>query len=1104
MNHRTYIKNLLESFVKDTRKVVSSTMFIKHYDTFNITLEEIENMVCDEYRAGLLYHRYAKNDIKEPYEPFVSGIRYFYRKFFSDYTVEEFIDECNVYSLHKDILISYLKTGCATRHELMIISEVQYEKKKFMQSICNCLNYISSRKKLLIVLDCVQQACLSSLHIIREFMNTLEKQDFRLLVIYNEMHMPLPYLDEEFNAMVDQAERYSILFEWDGMEENMVNDYHVTFIPSSRYFSEYLLKLNNLFHMLAIEDVEHYMQIIHERIVQEKLNIDKTDKFNFYALRAYNYIFSDNINSALLMCERMLQFYDPKKDLYQDYVYNFITALSQMTRIQSDLALRYSEKCILTAERLGDTDLMFRANVLFTSARFCGWKDIFSIDFTKVTIDENIVLELRVHKYYNTLAYYLACGSDNDYDTIQKVVAGEREADYLNTAVQIGTELGNHNFLLAAYTKSIILYTEKGFHKYANLFYEKKLQILHTEKNNQRMANLLLGMGYNEIVSEQYIKANEYFNQAFEILYSLKNVEAMAEGLYNMAVNGICCRDYSSAAWYLQNIFKIINNLGNETIRICNASKLYGVMALANYRIGNEYRCYLCLSKIEILLSHLLTDDTEQDYEQWHEDLFLFYFVKGIMLRDNGELEEALECFRKAEFHYDSYPGAKFYTTVEYVTEYVELCGRTGNEEKAGALIDEALRYCNENGYSHMSKNIMYTVEGKGNKLVPVANNLTTIRLEQMIELSVNAGREKQLEERKKDIRFLSAWQEMLNRDELDEDHLINNAMVMIQNNFNLDGIIIINRHNEQIEPLYKSSKAEISQEEMNQVFEFFDLFKREFITSRTDRTFLEYGRIVSVFGINQVVTVAGIPLANETGIYSILLAYVNMHNNFRRHMSLLNEENLVIMKTAFVQLGNDLERIHNRKNIDRINQKLNELAITDMLTGLYNRQGFSKNMEEVNSDSLVTILYADLDNFKYYNDTFDHEIGDIILVEFAGIFRRVSEKLGYAVRYGGDEFLVVLKNADVKKGIEVAEEIYREIGDGFVDVVKAHVGKNVEIPKEKRVSCSIGIAASTGCDEEAISETLKKADEALYYIKRSKKGRYIVWEDINAEKKND
>ena len=113
-------------------------------------------------------------------------------------------------------------------------------------------------------------------------------------------------------------------------------------------------------------------------------------------------------------------------------------------------------------------------------------------------------------------------------------------------------------------------------------FMKKNCSSSVPKKNNQRMANLLLGMGYNEIVSEQYIKANEYFNQALEILYSVKNVEAMAEGLYNMAVNGICCRDFSSAAWYLQNIFKIINNLGYETIRICNTSKLYGLMALAN------------------------------------------------------------------------------------------------------------------------------------------------------------------------------------------------------------------------------------------------------------------------------------------------------------------------------------------------------------------------------------------------------------------------------------------------------------------------------------------------------------------------------------------
>lgn len=1100
MNHTTYIKNLLESFVKDTGKLIDRTMFIKHYSTFNITLEEIENMVCEEYRAGLLYHRYAKNDIKEPYEPFISGIRYYYRKFFSGCTVEEFIDQCNVYSLHKEILISYLKTGRATRHELMITSEIQYEKQKFMQSVCNCLNYIGSREKLLIVLDCVQQAGLSSLHMIHEFLNSMEDQEFKLLVIYNEMHTPLLYLDEAFNGMVEKAEENSILFEWDGVEEKQTNDYHMTFIPNSRYFSDYLLRLNNLFQMLAIEDAEYYMQVIHNRIVQEKLNIDAGEKFYFYALRAYNDIYSDNTNSALLMCERMLPLYNPEKDLYQDFLYNFISSFGQMTRIQSDLAVRYAEKCIEIAEKLKDEDLIFQAHVVLTSARFCGWKDIFFIDFTKVTIDEEIVIELRKHKYYNTLAYYLVCGSDNDYDTIKKVVSGEQEPGYFNAAVRLGTELGNHNFLLSAYTKSIIIYTEKGFHKYANLFYNEKLKILQAEKNTLRTANLLMGMGYNEIISEQFSKANVYFNQAFEILYSLKNVEALAEGLYNMAVNGICSRNFSSAVQYLQNIFKIINNLGYETIKICNTSKLYGMLALSNYKIGNEYRCYLCLSKIEILISHLLAADTEQDYEQWHEDLFLYYFVKGVMARDDGEYEEAVELFRKAEFHYENCPGAKFYTVVEYVVEYVELCHQIGEEEKASQLITEALQYCRDNGYENKSKMIMSIIEGKAKKIPSVANGLTGISLEQMIELSVNAGRERQLAERKKDINFLSAWQEMLNREDMDKEHLIYNAMATLQNYFNLDGIIIMNRNDDQIETLYKSKKVKVSQEQMIQIFEYFDLFKREFITSRTDKTFLEYSRIVSIFGINQVVTVVGIPLANEMGAYSVMLAYVNMHNNFRRNMILLNEENLVIMKTAFIQLKNDLERIRNRKNIDMINRKLNELAITDMLTGLYNRQGFSKNIEAgLNCDNSITILYADLDNFKYYNDTFGHEIGDMILVEFAKVFQQVSAELGYAVRYGGDEFLVILKNVDNKKGIEVAEEIYHKIEDGFVEVVKAHTNKKVEIPKEKRVSCSIGIATSQGCDDAAVSETLKKADEALYYMKRNKKGRYIVWEDIHA-----
>lgn len=1105
LNHTTYIKNLFYSFIKDTDVVCERVMFVKHYNTLNMSLDDIEKIVGESYKKGLLYHRYSKNDIKEPFEPLISGIRYYYQKFFSnEMGVSEFIDNCNVYSLHKEIFVSYLSDGLAYRNEQIITSEVAYEEGKFIVSIINCLTYIAKKTNLLIVLDRFQLAAFSSMKVINNMINNLDDCRIKILIIYNELQSPLQYIEDYFNKIISSAEEKNILFEWESNDEVSNRNYHSAFIPNRRFFGDYLVKLNNLYYMLCVDDAEYYMTLIHNRMVEEKLNVEKSDKFKFYAIRSVCNVLKQDNNGAMLMCEKLLPLFEEKKDLWECYIYNFICGMSQMGQIQSELTYKYAAKCMDIARQMNDDKLLFCAEVLEQGAQFSGWRDVFAVDFDKVIVSEDMVFKLKKYNYMNILCYYTIFGYDNDRESIRMFANGVESETY-KKAISIGKKLGNTNFLLSAYTKYIVMFSEQGYNKYCDKFYGEKLKIINSENNNCRKAHLYLGMGYNSIVAEQFIKANEYFNKGIELLYEAKNAENIMEALYNMAINCICAQDFLSACDYLTTIFKMLDNLEMKTIQICNASKLYGLLALSYYMIENEYRCYKCISDMETQISHLIYPEAgeEPDYHHWHEDLFLYNFMNGILTKNNGEFSQAENYFRKAEEHFDNYSTTMFYCIVNFTVEYYDLYMKCNKQEKAMEILEKGLEYCKDNGYLLKSQNIMLMIEGKSINARPLTADFSTISLRQLIELSYNVGKEKQLSERKKDIKFLSSLQELLSSDDIDYKVLINNTMTTLQNNFNLDGMMLLEKNKNNFIELYKDTDKDISYG-YKDIFDFFRLMKREFLVNRTDKSFQGFNKIVSLFGRNKIVTVVGVPIINEQEIESVFLATINMHRNFRRNRILLTEDDLVIIKTAIVQLSSGIERIKNRENIVEINEKLNALAVTDMLTGLYNRQGFAKKVEEqINCNNSVSILYADLDNFKYYNDTFGHDVGDVVLVEFAKVFKKVSEGLGYAVRYGGDEFLVVLNNVSKDEVRRVANAIYDAISDGFIDVVSKYINRDVDIPHNKLVSCSIGIDISDNSNSENIKETLQNADKALYYMKKRQKGNYILWEDVDEEESN-
>lgn len=165
----------------------------------------------------------------------------------------------------------------------------------------------------------------------------------------------------------------------------------------------------------------------------------------------------------------------------------------------------------------------------------------------------------------------------------------------------------------------------------------------------------------------------------------------------------------------------------------------------------------------------------------------------------------------------------------------------------------------------------------------------------------------------------------------------------------------------------------------------------------------------------------------------------------------------------------------------------LREAASRDKLTGLFNRRHGEHLLgtafgEAQGSGRPLAVLLCDVDHFKQVNDRFGHAAGDRVLVDVARILRQSVRGSDVVVRWGGEEFLVVLPGCGPAPALELAERIRRRVADHE----DAEVGK---------VSASIGVASFAG--DEAIDALLGRADDALYAAKRG--GRNRVWTDASA-----
>jgi two-component system, cell cycle response regulator len=163
------------------------------------------------------------------------------------------------------------------------------------------------------------------------------------------------------------------------------------------------------------------------------------------------------------------------------------------------------------------------------------------------------------------------------------------------------------------------------------------------------------------------------------------------------------------------------------------------------------------------------------------------------------------------------------------------------------------------------------------------------------------------------------------------------------------------------------------------------------------------------------------------------------------------------------------------------------EMAITDPLTGLYNRRYLESHLSHmiehyVNRGKVLSVLALDVDFFKAINDTYGHDAGDKVLQELATRLKDNTRSIDLCCRVGGEEFIVVLPGTDIATSEKIAERLRRSIASRSFAA-----GAAQPVP----VTISIGMAALEGM-EDGLDRLLKRADSALYAAKRQGRNRVV------------
>ncbi len=1102
-----FIKVFVEKLIDNASEKDNNVVVVKHYNTFEITKNDIDRLAaeCGKGAYMVFYKKFHGEEMLEACDPFLNMIQQMYQKYYSESSIEEFLDSFDIYSLQKSVFKTYLESSLCVRNEDLILSEVEQEREILLQTIVRILLKISAEHPMLICINGLDGAPKAAIEILNRLLDSPGNGKILMVAAYNDLRSVLPHVTSVWEQYIKRLESKNSIIDASLFNVPLIQENTGLFRFHAESIGDYIIKLNNMFQMFEFEQASYYLGIIYKKLEMERLSINDVERFEIIKIYAKISIYCQDIANALLLCNSLNDICKRHTSFRMHYDYNYLLGLTQVYNVKLNMAQKCADTCYRLAQEKQEEFLMFKAKMLKHMASMSGWHNILFCA-NDIAIEQKILQAAEKYKYYNHLAHTYIYAFDNEVNWFEPIQEIEKKISNFQRGMEIAKQIGNQYLMTVGYRKNIMLSSINGAFETTTYYYEKLYELVG-DSDPVKAADIYKGLGYNLCAIEKYQESNAYYNKAVDIYYNFKMMDFVGETLYNMSLNCILANDFETAYDYLQTCIKIVEALHLNNLRVCNISKLFGLLALCSYRLGLYYNCQMYCDNTMLFLSHKLNSSEEEpenidpSYTVCDDDLFLYYYVSGLLQMQKGNFHQALECLNSAQIYVIRSVGNQFFSYVQYYITRAEIYRKLGDEKKALQELDIAYIYAEKNN-AHEKMAIINTIrENKVWQPRQYDLGLTNITMEQIRDATEQAGINKDYKEIKRQMDFLAVWQRIVDITGKEEEELIVNALNSFALNFGIDVVVYISYTEETPKVCFSNAKVKLTGEKLKKLTKYFGSHRTGFVASKMRKDYREYREVISVFGVNDVCSMIAVPFYVDEKLDNLFICYILMKDNWNSPIKkyMMDENDFNVYALVLSQLVNAISMLEKQQKINDINIQLENAAVTDYLTSLLNRDGFFANIHKrvtearkKNKKLDLTVLYIDLDNFKYYNDTFGHDVGDLILKEISKILMEQAEEEGFATRFGGDEFLIILEHSDGEKAMKKAREVLNAILDknAFVEEIKEFLGReDIVIPAEKKVSCSIGVAPMSEVkDDNDISRAIKRADEALYGIKHSTK----------------